>query len=215
MLTDKNNKIESFEELNGKTIYTCKNGTPRMVLEYLVEASGVDAEVSYTYDGKEIPTPAALGKLVEAGSLPIAVVPEPIVTSTLLAITKNGDKSIEYSVDLSLSDVWSSVCDYSLAMGCIVARNDFIKNHPSVIKSFLNEYKSSIEFINNKDNLNDAAAYIVETGVMGAEPAAKKALTNLHGAIAYIDGAEMKKTLESFYSALEIALPDSEFYYEK
>ena len=63
LLTDKNNKIESFEELNGKTIYTCKNGTPRMVLEYLVEASGVDAEVSYTYDGKEIPTPAALGMI--------------------------------------------------------------------------------------------------------------------------------------------------------
>ena len=61
--------------------------------------------------------------------------------------------------------------------------------------------------------MDSAANYVVETGVMGAVPAAKKALSNLGTAIAYIDGANMKSTLVAFYEAIGIALPDDDFYF--
>ena len=216
LLTDSNTTITSFAELEGKTIYTCKNGTPKMVLEYLLKAANVNATVATSVNGTEIVTPAQLGEQVVAGNVPIAVVPEPIVTSSILAITKNGNASISYSIDINLNTVWSQYCKTALTMGCVVASKTFVNEHKTVINNFLNEYKASIEFISNSQNLDTAAEYVVETGVMGAAPAAKKALTNLSGSIVYIDGTDMKTALEAFCKAIGISTPkNNSFYYEK
>ncbi len=215
LLSDKNTTITSFDELNGKTIYTCKNGTPKIILEYLLEAAGVNATVSYTVDNKEVLTPNQLGEMLIAGKVDIAVVPEPIVTSSMLKIKSNGDANISYSIDLNLNDVWNAECETALTMGCIVASKSFVSEHSGVIKAFLAEYKESIEYINSPENIDTAADYVVKTGVMQAVPAAKSALKNLNGSIAYIDGKEMKEALVGFYTAIGIQSPNDEFYYAK
>ena len=213
LLTDKSTTIASLSDLEGKTIYTCKNGTPRAVLEYVISATNTNATVSYTFDGKEILTPADLGSMVTAGKLPIAVMPEPIVTSSLLAIQKSGNSDIQYSIDMDLADIWDDVKSTPVTMGCVVADKEFADDHAALISSFLTDYKASIEFIGNTQNIETAANYIVETGIMAAAPAAKKALSNLGDAISYIDGTEMKSALEAFYNAIGISLPDGEFYF--
>ena len=216
LLTDKSSDVTSLSDLNGQTVYTCKNGTPRMVLEYIVEAQGLDIEISYTYNDKTIVTPADLSTLVIAGKLPNAVMPEPLVTSSLLSIAKNADTSISYSVDVNMTDEWNKVCSTPVTMGCIVANKDFVSENKDKIDSFLDEYKASIEYISAPANIDSAANYVVETGVMGAAPAAKKALTNLGSAISYIDGQDMKNALIAFYNAIDItSLPSDDFYYEK
>lgn len=213
LLTNKNTSVESFDDLGGKTIYTCKNGTPRMVLEHIVEVADIGATVSYTFDGKEIATPADLGALVVSGKLPIAVMPEPIVTSSLLSIQKNGNADISYSVDLDLADAWSKAYSTPITMGCVVASADFVMNNKSSIDAFLRDYEESIEFIGKSENIDTAANYVVETEVMAAAPAAKKALANLGDAISYIDGDDMKNALVSFYDAIGLKKPDDGFYY--
>jgi NitT/TauT family transport system substrate-binding protein len=145
----------------------------------------------------------------------IAVVPEPIVTSSLLAIKKNGNTDIEYSVDLSLSTVWNEECDGELAMGCIVAKKSFVEEHTKAVNAFLREYEASIEFISEAKNIEQSAQYVVDAGVMQAVPAAKTALANLSSSIVYVDGKDMKDTLTELYRAIGIALPDDSFYYEK
>ena len=62
---------------------------------------------------------------------------------------------------------------------------------------------------------NEAAKMVKDSGIMAAEPAAKKALTNLGDSITYIDGTEMKNALQSFYTAIGVNLPDAAFYYAK
>ena len=216
LLTDASTTITSFSELEGKTVYTCKNGTPKMILEYLLKAANINATVSTSVNGTEIVTPAQLGEQVVAGNIPIAVVPEPIVTSSLLSIAKNANANISYSVDINLNTVWSQYCQTELTMGCVVASKSFVNEHKTVIDNFLVEYKNSIDFISNSENIDTAADYVVETGVMGAVPAAKKALANLSGSIVYIDGADMKEALVAFYKAIGISAPKSNaFYYEK
>ena len=216
LLSDKDNSVTSFKDLVGKTVYTCKNGTPRQVLEYIVKANNLDIDVSYTYNGKEILTPAELGSLVVAGSLPFAVVPEPIVTSSLLTITKNGNTDIEYSVDINLTNEWNKVSDTPVTMGCIVTTSAFLDANKALVDSFLDEYKASVEFIGDKTNIDSAAEYVVKTEVMAAAAAAKKALLNLNGAIAYIDGDNMRSALINFYKAIGLTVyPDDEFYYKK
>ena len=215
LLTDANSTVTSLSDLEGMTVYTCKNGTPRMVLEYIIKEAGINATVSYEINGKEILTPADLSAQVVAGNLPNAVMPEPIVTSSLLAIKKNNNTDIAYSVDVNLADEWAKISDTPVTMGCIVASGDFVKNHKAALDSFLEEYKASVEFIGTPVNLDSASNYVVETGVMGAAPAAKMALQNLGSAISYIDGADMKTALIAFYNAIGVALPSDEFYYEK
>ena len=83
------------------------------------------------------------------------------------------------------------------------------------IDVFLDEYKTSIEYIGNPENIDSAANYVVENGIIAAVPAAKKALTNLGGAISYLEGSDMKLALVAFYSAIGIKTPADEFYYAR
>lgn len=215
VVTDKSITLTSFDELEGQTVYTCLSGTPKAILEHALAAAGVNATVSTSIDGETIDTPKELGELVQNGSLPIAAMPEPIITSALLAIQKAGNTDIAYSIDLNVADAWSEGHTTPITMGCIVAKTDFVNQNKAAIDSFLADYKASVEYVGDADNLGSAANYVVESGIMGALPAAKKALGNLGGAIAYIDGADMKSALVAFYEAIGITLPADAFYYEK
>ncbi len=214
VVTDKTTTVSSLSDLNGQTIYTCSTGTPKPVLEYVLRAHGVNATVSTTFDGKDIPEPKDIGALVVEGKLPIAVMPEPIITSSLLTIQKNGNTDIAYSIDLDLGKAWSEVLDTPVTMGCIVARADYVKDNKALIESFLDEYEDSIEYISTSTNIDSAANLVVKSGILDAAPAAKKALGNLGENIGYIDGDDMRETLEAFYTAIGFKVPDAKFYYE-
>lgn len=215
LVTDKNTTVTSFAELDGKTVYTCKSGTPKVITQFLIDSAGINATVSDSYNGNVIAAPKDLGALLTEGSIEIAIVPEPILTSSLLTIKQSGDTSIEYSIDLKISDVWNSYCATPLTMGCIVADEGFAKAHKTVINAFLDEYEKSIEYVNASENIDATAEFIAEAKIMGAAAPAKIALGHLHDAIAYIDGAEMKSALKGFYSSINIQEPSDEFYYKK
>ena len=211
LISDGTHSAQSLADLEGETVYTCKNGTPRIILNYIITQLGLDIEVSYTIDDKEMTTPADVRTQVIAGNLPYAVIPEPIVTAATL---KNSD----YSVDIDLANEWAKIPALSetpVTMGCIVGSDTFIKKNIDAVNAFLAEYETSVNFIGNAENLETAANYVAEAKIMDAAPAAKKALANLGDAISYVDGDEMKTALKAFYTALGMALPKDEFYYEK
>ncbi len=223
ILTKSGTEITSFEELDGKTVYTIANGTPKVILNHALTQKGINATVSteavINGNTKTLATPADLASAIIAGAVDIALVPEPVATAAPLKVVAEG-KDYTYKVAINLTDVWSEISETPVAMGCIVARADFVNENKSAIDKFLKEYKASIEYVSNKTNLNTAASYIVEAGVLGAEGPAKKSLTNLGNAIAYIDGDEMKNVLVDFYGRINPQLiggkiPDEKFFYKK
>ena len=202
--------IASMSDLDGKTVYTCLQGTPKLIFEYL------DVTVKTEYDEKTLTTPQDLQAALIANpdKMDIALLPEPLV-SAVVANTKNA-----YAVRVDLADAWSGISNTPIAMGCIVARADFVKENKALVTEFLTEYKASIEYMANAENIDSAAQYVAEAKIMGAEALAKKALTNLGDSIAYVDGADMKSTLEYVYGVfgnkvIGGKLPDDNFYYEK
>ena len=224
VVTDKNTTVNSFEELEGKTIYTCKGGTPAPILRTLLSAYGINATVTNEFNGQIIAKPENLTTVLTAkeGAPAIVVAPEPIITAASLALKKDEGNDNEYSIDIDLGAAWKDKFDTDITMGCIVATKDVIKNHKSLVDSFLDEYKASIEYIGNNENLDTSATLIADAGVMAAAPAAKIALSNLNGGgyIAYLDGADMRSALEKVYEAFGMQLiggklPDDNFYYEK
>ena len=209
-------EINSFADLNGKTVYTCKNGTPKIILDKLISEYGINVTVKTELGEGDTATviakPQDLPAVIVAGKADIVIAPEPIVTNALM-------KASGYSVKVDLGEAWDAKFDTPIAMGCIVARKGFINEHKSVVKTFLKDYEESINFMNDEANLDTAAQYAVDATIMGAVPAAKKAISNLGDAIAYIDGDDMKETLENIYNAFGLGvvggkLPDDGFYYE-
>ncbi|MBO5879465.1 MAG: ABC transporter substrate-binding protein [Clostridia bacterium] len=208
-------EINSFADLEGKTVYTCTNGTPKIILEKLIAEYGINVTVKTELGEGDSATvlakPQDLPAVIAAGKADIVIAPEPIVTNALM-------KNTDYSVKVDLGEAWDSKFETPIAMGCIVARKSFVDEHASLVNKFLSEYKASIEFMSNSENIETAATYAVDTTIMGAVPAAKKALTNLGDTIAYVDGSKMKTFLENSYNAFGLniiggKMPDDAFYY--
>lgn len=211
VITKESDAPASLAYLEGKTIYTCQNGTPKIILEYVIEALELDITVSTSINGVDMVKPADVSAQVVAGSLPYAVIPEPLITASLL-------KNKDYKVALDLGEEWAKIpeCQNTpVAMGCIVANADFLAENSAQVNAFLDEYKASVEFVGNAENLENAANYVAEAEIMAAAPAAKKALSNLGDAISYIDGDEMRSTLAAFYTAIGMTPPGDEFYYAR
>lgn len=197
LLSDGNTEIKSVSELNGKTIYTSvASSTTVPILNAILEKNGVDATIEVEADHDTL-----VSRIVK-GEVSLAVLPEPKVTAALV-------QNPTYSVDLNLSTEWDKVFENSLTMGCIVVRNEFLKAHEGAVQRFLREYKESVNYIANPENLESAAQMIFEVGVIPKLPIAKKSLANLKGSIAYLDGNKMKTSLTEFYDVLLESMPQS------
>ena len=152
----------------------------------------------------------AVAEMMLAGEIDIAILPEPKATSSINLAKQQGHN---YAIKLNLSTEWSAISEYELAMGCLAVNNASLLSKTGEINAFLLQYKSSIDYINNPENLDSAANMIVSAGIIPKLPIAKSALSNLYGSIVYQDGEVMKNTLVSFYNAIGMSLPSDNFYY--
>ncbi len=201
------NSVNSVSDLSGKTIYSSGQGAvPEYVLNYLLEKNGVtDAAIEYKSQHDEV-----AAALVD-GTAQIAMLPEPFVTAAMM---KNPDLRIA----LDVTDEWNKVSDSELAMGCIIVRNDFLKEHEGAVKTFLSEYKDSIDYVNN--NVTEASQLVEKFGIMATAQAAEKSIPNCN--IVFVDGSDMESMLNDLFDVLYAAnpksiggtVPDKEFYYE-
>ncbi len=223
VMTKTGTTVNSLADLEGKTVYTIQNGTPAIILRHLLSKSGVNATVKTsipTDNGeKTLTTPADLQTYLTLGEIDIALVPEPVATAAPLQIASAG-KEYNYTTAINLTDAWSKISDSPVAMGCIVTTKSFAEENKKRVDDFLSEYKASIEYISNPENLDAAAQLVVDARVLKAVPAAKKSLKNLGSAISYVDGDEMKSTLTDFYGRIGVKpiggkLPEDDFYYKK
>ncbi len=201
--------ISSFEDLRGKTVY-CPAQNPTFLFKAVCEANGLvvgqDIIIDNTYA-----QPADLRTALVSGAVDLAVLPEPMVT-----IAKSGNASLTACLDLT--EEWEKHYPAdSLMQGCVVVRTEFLESHEAAVKAFLEEYKASIEYVNQ--NPAEAGEMIAAAGIFAQAPVATKAIPNSN--ICYIDGAEMKAGLEKFYeilfqvapASIGNALPAEDLYY--
>ncbi len=207
--------VTAFDKANldGKKIYTIAQGTPYKVITALLAEYDIDAEVVTSVNGTTLNSPENLKDAIVNGSVSLAVVPEPALSGAFIA--RAASEKSPYTVVTNLGDVWDAEIDTPMAMGCIVANRKFANDHKTRISEFMNEYKTSIEYVANPENIDSAAQYIANATILGNAKLAKSALTNLGDSIAYIDGADMKEALSAFYPIINITVPDNNFFYEK
>ena len=201
--------IQSMKDLKGKTIYATGQGAnPEYALNYLLTQNDVDpASVDIQWMTAQEVTAQMVSS--EDG---ICMLPVPAATALMIQ-----DSGVRQA--LSLTDEWSSVSDGELAMGCIVARTDYIEENPQGVEAFLSAYEDSIAYMSDPDNLEDAAELVAQYNITANANIAKAAIPQCN--LVCLTGDEMKSVLEAYYQVLFDAdptsiggaLPDASFYY--
>ena len=208
-ILEKGDTVQSMADLAGKTVYATGEGAnPEYVLNYLLTENGVDPA------GVDIQWMTAQEVTAQMVSSEDGICMLPVPAATALMIQDSGVRQA-----LSLTDEWSNVSDGELAMGCIVARTDYINENPQGVENFLSAYADSIAYMSDPDNLDEAAELVAQYGITANANIAKAAIPQCN--LVYLTGDEMKSVLEAYYrvlfdadpSSIGGSLPYNSFYY--
>jgi NitT/TauT family transport system substrate-binding protein len=207
-MLENGNTINSVADLKGKTIYATGQGSnPEYVLRYILTKNNIDPDKDVTIEF--LAEHAELATKLKNNSVAIGMLPEPQVTA---ATTGS-----EVRIALDLTKEWDKVSEDKLVQGCIVVRKEFAEKYPTALTKFLEEYKNSVDFVNN--NVDEASALVEKAGIIPKAAVAKKAIPNCN--ICLITGEEMKSSVSQMLKVLFDAkaasvggkLPDDEFYH--
>lgn len=207
-MLENGSSINSVADLKGKTIYATGQGSnPEYVLRYILTKNNIDPDKDVTIEFLAEHT--ELATKLKNNSVAIGMLPEPQVTA---ATTGS-----EVRIALNLTKEWDKVSEDKLVQGCIIVRKEFADKYPTALAKFLEEYKNSVDFVNN--NIDEASALIEKAGIIPKAPVAKKAIPNCN--ICLITGEEMKSSISQMLKVLFEAnaasvggkLPDDEFYH--
>lgn len=208
-MLENGNAINSVSDLKGKTIYSVGQGsTPEYVLKYVLQKNGIDPEndvkIEYTAENTELIT------MLSTGKAEIGFLPEPAVSSALTS-----DANLRIALDFN--EEWHKISDVKLVQGVIIANKEFAEKSSDILNTFLEEYNSSVEFINS--NTEEASVLVEEAEIIPKATIAKKAIPNCN--ICLITGEEMKECVNSMLGILYDfnktsvgnTLPGNEVYY--
>lgn len=190
--------LADISALEGKTIVLAGQGaTPEYVLRYLLAQNELTDKVTVTFKSEHAEV-ATLAAAATADDQTIYMLPEPNVTATLLQNTL-----LQNVLDLSAA--FEAASGVSLAMGCIVAKKDFVAQNKAMIDTFLEEYAQSVAY--TASNLDDTAALCETYGVIPKAAVAKQAIPRC--SITFKSGAEMQKIATENLNVLLQANPQS------
>ena len=200
--------VKSIKDLAGKTVITTGQGaTPEYSLRYLLDQNGItDCNIEFKSEATEV---AAV--LAEDPSQ-IAVLPQPFVT---VACAQNEAIAPAFA----LEDEWQTLTDgLGMVTGITIVRNDFLKEHPAAVSTFISEHQASVNAANS--DLDTTAALVVANDIIGKEPIAKKAIPSCN--VVCITGDSLKTNLSAYlevlynYDAKAVGgnLPGEDFYFK-
>lgn len=198
IVADQSENIHSMADLKGKTIYATGQGsTPEYVLNYLLDKNGLTpgTDVTIEWLGEHSEAAAKLA----SGEGSIAMLPQPFATATLA-------KNQNLTVAVDMTDAWEQATDGTkLEMGCVVVNKEWAEKNPTVVKKFMEAYKTSVETVNVADER--AANDVVEAGIMDNQQMAQKAIPNC--SIVFITPSEAKSDLQKYFDVLASFEPKS------
>ncbi|MGN0560956.1 MAG: ABC transporter substrate-binding protein [Candidatus Fimenecus sp.] len=202
--------LADISALEGKTVVTAGQGaTPEYVLNYLLEKNGLTDKVTVEFKSEHAEV-ATLAAAAGADDQTIYMLPEPNVTASLL-------QNQALKTVLDVSSAFESASGVSLAMGCIVAKKEFVEQNKDAVDAFLTEYKASVAY--TETNLDDTATLCETYGIIPKAAVAKQAIPRC--SITCVTGTDMQKIatenlnvlLAASPKAIGGALPADDFWY--
>ena len=200
--------VHTLADLAGRTLYATGQGSnPEYVLNYLLAQNGLtpgqDVDVQWLASEE-------LTARMASGEIDLCMLPVPAATSVMV---QNPD--VRDAVDLN--DAWTeSGAQGTFTMGCVVARAEFVEEHPEAVDAFLAEYAASIEFANS--NPEEAAPLMEQYGIVPKAAIAQKAIPQAN--MVCVTGEDMKGIADYYQVLFDAdptsiggAVPGEDFYY--
>ena len=206
-LLSRDAQVKTIEDLAGKQIYATGEGaTPEYTLRHILKQYGMDMDKDVTMKWCADTTEAL--SYISKDEAAIAMLPQPFATAAMGQV--EGLKPV-----LDLNDAWDETG--SIITGVVVARTQFVEEHPDVIETFLAEYEASIAFTN--EQVEEAAQLVEHYGIVPKAQLAQAAIPKCH--ITFMKGAQMKEQVAAYLQILFDenpasvggALPEDDFYY--
>ncbi len=203
--------VNTLSDLAGRTVYaTGKGSTPEYALGYLLDSAGLkigkgkeDVNVEWKNEPSEVVAQMALEDNA------VAMLPQPFVTVAAGQLD-------HFRIALDLTEIWDRLDTESrFITAALIVRKTFAKEHPEALKTFLDEYAESSDYVNQ--NPDEAAPLVEKYGIVKAA-VAKKAIPYCN--IVCITGDEMKNSLSAYFEILYAQshdavggkLPGDDFY---
>ena len=187
-IVDVSGTIASAADLEGKTIAIAGKGSmPEYIMDFVLEQNGLMDKVNIEYLSEHAECVTKLA----SGDADCALLPEPFVTTALSKV-----EGARVAVDLTKE--WETTSGKQLVMGVVVVRKLFAKEHPGLVRTFLKEYKTSVEYALNDPK--SASGLIEKYGILQSAAIAEKALPNCN--ICYYDGDEMQDMVSEMLAVL-------------
>ncbi len=200
-IVENGNTVKSIDDLDGKTLHVSGQGAlPQYAIEYILASYGLtdSVEIVYYADHDE------LAALVAAGTVNLAMLPEPKVTAVL---TQNAN--VRLAVDVT--EAWAEAAKKNgdtgsvLTMGAVVVRTDFLTKDPGAVEAFLKEYEESIQFVTS--NVAAGSVLVEKFGIMPKAAVAAKAIPNCN--LVFIGGEDMSASIGKLLEVLFASNPQS------
>jgi NitT/TauT family transport system substrate-binding protein len=186
-ILENGNSIEKFEDLKGKKVNVSGKGSmPEYILEYLLSKNNlaIDKDVEVDFKLQH----ADLAAAVAAGDIDVALLPQPHVSTAMM-------KNENVNIALDINEEWKKAFNNEgeLYMGAIIVQKEFAQNNKNTLDTFLDEYKASVDFVNN--NLDEASELIANNKILPNKEIAKKAIP--YSNIVYIDAKDVKESVNN------------------
>ena len=200
--------VNSLADLEGRTLYATGQGSnPEYVLNYLLEANGLDpaADVDIQWLASE-----ELTARMASGDIGLCMLPVPAATTVMM---QNSD--VRDAIDLN--DAWTeSGAQGTFTMGCLVARTEWLEDNSELVPGILTEYAASIDYVNS--NPEEAAALIEQYGIVPKAAVAQAAIPQAN--MVCVTGEDMKGIADYYQVLFDAdptsiggAIPGEDFYY--
>lgn len=200
--------VNSLADLEGRTLYATGQGSnPEYVLNYLLEANGLDpaADVDIQWLASE-----ELTARMASGDIDLCMLPVPAATTVMM---QNSD--VRDAIDLN--DAWTeSGAQGTFTMGCLVARTEWLEDNSELVPGILEEYAASIDYANSSPE--EAAALIEQYGIVPKAAVAQAAIPQAN--MVCITGEDMKGIADYYQVLFDAdptsiggAIPGEDFYY--
>lgn len=197
-IVSRQGEVSNIRELENRTILSAGKGTVvEYVLKFLLEKNNIKATIEFTSEHSETVRKALQG---EYDTL---LLPEPFASQIVSADS-------DFSVSVDINEEWKDKGGSVLTMGCIAVNTDFYKGNKKKVKNFVEEYRRSVEFINN--NTENGAIFIDAHNIMSAA-VAKKAIPKCN--IVCMTGKNMEVAMslcEEFFTETDGQIPDDDMF---
>jgi NitT/TauT family transport system substrate-binding protein len=196
-ILDRNQEIQSIEDLRGKTIHSAGQGsTQEFSFAHILNLNGLDinTDVEMVWASNH----AQVASLLLAEEVDLVLLPQPFVTSVM-----QEDESIQIVLDLT--EEWENVMDGApLPSSSTAVRTEFLEQNEEAVKIFLREQEEGVYFVVNN---HESASQIMEKFGITEASIAIDSLPNQR--LVAINGDELQPASEGFLRVMYESNPDS------